>query len=95
MGRGPVINCNTDCNREMVNIARSVANCASIDVQLNANSISTGGTNTASLQVSNKGVKTLLLSIPNRYMHTQVEMCDLRDVEAAIALIVKMILSTF
>ena len=92
LGRGPIINCNTDCNREMVNIARSVAKGSGIDVQLNANSNSTGGTNTASLQVSNKGVKTLLLSIPNRYMHTQVEMCDLRDVEAAIALIVKMIL---
>lgn len=92
LGLGPVINCNTDCNREMVNIARNVAKGASIDVQLNANSISTGGTNTASLQVSNKGVKTLLLSIPNRYMHTQVEMCDLRDVESAIELIVETIL---
>ena len=92
LGRGPVINCNTDCNREMVNIAKSVAKDVGIDVQLNANSISTGGTNTASLQVSNKGVKTLLLSIPNRYMHTQVEMCDLRDVESAIELIVETIL---
>ena len=75
----------------MVNIARSVAKGVGIDVQLNANSISTGGTNTASLQVSNKGVKTLLLSIPNRYMHTQVEMCDLRDVETTIKLIVEII----
>lgn len=91
LGRGPVINCNTDCNREMVNIARSVAKGAGIDIQLNANSNSTGGTNTASLQVSNKGVKTLLLSIPNRYMHTQVEMCDLRDVESAVRLIVEII----
>ena len=91
LGRGPVINCNTDCNREMVNIARSVAKGAGIDIQLNANSNSTGGTNTASLQVSNKGVKTLLLSIPNRYMHTQVEMCDLRDVETTIKLIVEII----
>ena len=92
LGRGPVINCNTDCNREMVNIVRSVAKGGSIDVQLNANSISTGGTNTASLQVSSKGVKTMLLSIPNRYMHTQVEMCDLRDVKSAIELIVETIL---
>lgn len=76
----------------MVNIARSVAKNIVIDVQLNANSISTGGTNTASLQVSNKGIKTLLLSIPNRYMHTQVEMCDLRDAKSAIELIVETIL---
>lgn len=75
-----------------MNIVRSVAKGGSIDVQLNANSISTGGTNTASLQVSSKGVKTMLLSIPNRYMHTQVEMCDLRDVKSAIELIVETIL---
>ena len=24
---------------------------------------------------------TALISVPNRYMHTQVEMCDLRDVD--------------
>ena len=91
LGKGPVINCNTDCHREMVNIAKTVSKSTNLNIQLNANPISTGGTNTASLQVSNKGVKTLLLSIPNRYMHTQVEMCDLRDVETTIKLIVEII----
>lgn len=91
LGKGPVINCNTDCNREMVNIAKVVSKSTNLNIQLNANPISTGGTNTASLQVSYKGVKTLLLSIPNRYMHTQVEMCDLRDVETTIKLIVEIV----
>ena len=57
-----------------------------------ANPISTGGTDTASLQVSGKGVKTLLLSIPNRSMHTQVEMCDKRDLEETIQLLISWIL---
>lgn len=91
LGKGPIVNCNTDCNREMVNIAKTVAKSANINIQLSANPQSTGGTNTAVLQVSNKGVKTLLLSIPNRYMHTQVEMCDSRDVETTIKLIVEII----
>ena len=91
LGKGPVVNCNTDCQREMVNIARAVSKSADLDIQLNANPISTGGTNTASLQISHKGVRTLLLSIPNRYMHTQVEMCDLRDVETTIKLMVEII----
>lgn len=91
LGKGPVINCNTDCHREMVNIAKAVSKSTNLNIQLNANPISTGGANTASLQVSNKGVKTLLLSVPNRYMHTQVEMCDLRDIEMTIKLIVEII----
>lgn len=92
LGKGPVINCHTDCNRQMVQVVRTVAAQTGTDIQLNANYISTGGTDTASIQVSHKGVKTLLISIPNRYMHTQVEMCDLRDVEGAIDLIVNTVL---
>ena len=92
LGKGPIINCNTDCNNDLIRIVKGVAQNANIDVQLNANHTSTGGTNTSSIQVSHKGVKTLLLSIPNRYMHTQVEMCDIRDVESAIDLIVESII---
>lgn len=92
LGRGPVVNCHTDCSKEMVRTIRNVAKKEGIDVQLSANYIPTGGTDAAAIQVSQKGVKTLLLGIPNRYMHTQVEMCDLRDVEGAIDLIVKTVL---
>lgn len=92
LGGGPVVNCHTDCSREMVRTVRKVAEAEGLKIQLNANSIPTGGTDTAPIQVSGKGVKTLLISIPNRYMHTQVEMCDLRDVEGAIDLIVKTVL---
>lgn len=92
LGRGPVVNCHTDCSKEMVRTVRNVARTEDLDIQLSANYIPTGGTDAASIQVSHKGVKTLLIGIPNRYMHTQVEMCDLRDVEGAINLIVKTVL---
>lgn len=92
LGNGPIVNRNTDCDKDIVTIIRAVAKKSKINIQLNATPSSTGGTNTSSIQVSNKGVKTVLLSIPNRYMHTQVEMCDIRDVESLIDLIVETIL---
>lgn len=41
-----------------------------------------GGTDTSSIQVSGGGVRAGALSIPTRYIHTGVEMADLRDAEA-------------
>lgn len=91
-GEGPVINYHTDCSRFLINIVKDVATKKRIPYQNCANYISTGGTNTASIQSSHKGIQTLLLSIPNRYMHTQVELCDYRDVESTINLLVETIL---
>jgi len=38
-------------------------------------------------------VATALISIPNRYMHTQGEMCGLRDLEGAVKLLTETIAS--
>jgi len=43
------------------------------------------------MQLARQGVATALISVPNRYMHTQVEMCDLRDVDEIISLLVETI----
>ena len=43
------------------------------------------------MQMTRGGVATALFSIPNRYMHSQVEMCDLRDAEAAVQLLTETI----
>ena len=51
----------------------------------------TGGTDAAVIQLSRGGTATALLSIPNRYMHSQVEMCDLRDAAAAVDLLTETI----
>ncbi|MCC6932053.1 MAG: M42 family metallopeptidase [Deltaproteobacteria bacterium] len=45
------------------------------------------GTDANAIQISRSGVATALLGIPNRYMHTQVELVDLRDLEYAARLI--------
>ena len=62
-------------------------------MQLAAGYRDTGGTDTCCIQMNREGVATALLSIPNRYMHSQVEMCDLRDAAAAVDLLTETILS--
>jgi putative aminopeptidase FrvX len=44
-------------------------------------------TDAGRVQISRSGVATGLVSIPLRYMHSPVEMADLRDVEAAVRLL--------
>ena len=43
-----------------------------------------GGTNTSNIQLFSNDCETTLLSIPNRSMHTRVEVCDWRDVQSAV-----------
>ena len=47
-----------------------------------------GGTDTASVQMTGMGCRAGALSIPTRYIHSAVEMIDLRDANAAVALTV-------
>lgn len=91
LGKGVVITRHLDSNRKFSQMAQQVAVKHKIAHQMSANDSATGGTNASKIQLSNRGVRSLLLSIPNRYMHTPVEVCDMRDVNAAIDLIVNLI----
>lgn len=51
------------------------------------------GTNADHIAVSRGGVRTAVLSIPQRYMHTQAEVVALSDIEATAQLIAAYILS--
>ena len=44
------------------------------------------------IKQSSTDAETLLLSIPNRNMHTQVEVCDYRDLESLIEMTVATII---
>lgn len=46
-----------------------------------------GGTDASVVQRSGLGAKATTIGAPTRYMHSTVQMCDLRDVEATIALL--------
>lgn len=50
-----------------------------------------GMTDGAEIHVSRAGVPTGAISIPTRYIHTPVENCDMKDVNASIELLVKAI----
>jgi endoglucanase len=87
LGGGPMLERNADNNPVLGRLIRSTAKKLKIKVQEQAGFRASGGTDTARVQLTRSGVATALVSVPNRYMHTQVEMCDLRDVENAVKLI--------
>ena len=87
LGAGVVIPRNADSNLPLSLQMEELAKKHNIPYQFSARPHATGGTNTSRLQLSRSGIKTLSLGIPCRYMHTPVEVCDLRDVSAAINLL--------
>ena len=93
LGGGPEIARTADNNEVLVNMVRKVADANKFIYQNTAGHRATGGTEAASIQLSRRGVATCLLSIPNRYMHSAVEICDLRDVESAVNILVETIAS--
>ena len=48
--------------------------------------LAAGGTDTSAVQMTGLGCRAGALSLPCRYIHSGVEMLDLRDAEAAVAL---------
>lgn len=91
LGSGPKLTCSADNNIVLGRIIREVADKNKIQYQETAAHRASGGTDTAQIQLSRSGVATALVSVPNRYMHSPVEVCDLRDVEGAIAIITETI----
>ena len=93
MGKGTGLSRNADNNPPLLRRIMRIGDEKGIPYQLETGHRATGGTDTALIQMSRGGVATALFSIPNRYMHTPVEICDLRDVEAAANLIAETVAS--
>lgn len=87
LGRGVVIPLNVDCDIELSRQMEEIAMKQGIPHQMSARPHATGGTNISRLQLVREGVRTISLGIPCRYMHTPVEMCDMKDVYATIRLL--------
>ncbi len=90
VGGGPVIDIGANINPLMSDLFIDVAKKKKIEHQLAAAPGATG-TDANAIQISRAGVAAGLISIPNRYMHTQVEMCALPDLENAAILIAETI----
>ncbi len=93
LGKGPELTRSCDNNVVLGKILRAVAKKNGFSYQEGAAHRASGGTDAARIQLTRSGVATALLSIPNRYMHSPVEICDLRDVEAAIDILTETIAS--
>ena len=89
LGKGPVIVYGPDKNIGICRELKSICKANNIKYQVTVTK--NGGTNTAAIQTHAFDCETALISIPNRNMHTQVEMCNWNDVDGAIELLTKYI----
>lgn len=86
IGKGVVIPLGPNMNKGINHKLTSIAESNKIPYQVEAIAKPTG-TDARMIQVAGKGVKTGLISIPCRYMHTPSEMVSLADADNAIALL--------
>ena len=92
MGKGPVITIVDSsgrgliANRKVVKWLKDAAEANNIPVQVEVGS---GGTTDATaIHLTKGGIPSTTLCIPSRYIHSPVEVLDLRDIEAAVDLLV-------
>ena len=86
LGGGPVIGVGPNCTRSLSGRLKELANEGEIPFQIEVMSGSSG-TNAWPIQVSREGVATAVLSIPERYMHTPLEVVHRRDLEKTAKLL--------
>lgn len=86
LGKGPAISIGRENHPIMVERLKKVAQKKKIAVQMEAFSVS-GGTDALAIFTKRGGIPSVVCSVPNRYMHSTVEMIDLRDIQKAAELI--------
>lgn len=93
LGNGVAVFRNANNTPKLLDRILKVANTKKITHQLSPHYQSVSWTDASVIQVTDGGIATALFGIPNRYMHAQVEMVDMNDVDAAIKLIAETVLS--
>jgi putative aminopeptidase FrvX len=90
LGKGPVLHRGPNINPVMEAELFKVAKAKKIAYQVTAEPRGTG-TDANAIQLSRGGAAAALISIPNRYMHTPVEVISTKDLDNVIKLIVEYI----
>lgn len=90
LNKGPVIARGANINPAIYNMIIETAVEKKIKYQIEGAPRGTG-TDANIIQVTRSGIATGLISFPNRYMHTPVEIVSLRDLEEAVKLGVEFI----
>jgi putative aminopeptidase FrvX len=92
LGAGPTVTHGTVNHPLIVERLMQVAEKEGIPLQHEASSRYTG-TDTDDIFTTRTGVPAALVSIPLRYMHSPVEICDMEDVENTVKLVVAFVKS--
>ncbi|MEM8864685.1 MAG: M42 family metallopeptidase [Planctomycetota bacterium] len=92
LGGGPVVYRGPNMNPVVVDRLRAASETSDIAIQWGAIGRGTG-TDANAMQIARAGVATGLVSVPNRYMHSAVEMISLDDIDRAADLLAEFVLS--
>ena len=91
LGKGPTLHRGPNINPVLGRMLEDIAAKRKIPIQVTAEPRATG-TDANAIQVNRGGVAAALISVPNRYMHTPVEVISLEDVDNASRLLVEFLL---
>ena len=87
LGKGPILHRGGNINPVLASLLESAARKARIPFQMQAAPGATG-TDANAIQINRAGAAAALVSVPNRYMHTPVEVCSLKDLDNCVNLLV-------
>lgn len=91
LSSGPMIGVSPTLSSDMYQSLISIAKKNKIKYSIEPMPDKTG-TNADHISITKDGIKTALISIPLRYMHTPVELVDISDLKNSVKLITKYIL---
>lgn len=92
IGKGPILSRGGNINPVLGRLIESTADKKDIPYQVVGEPRATG-TDANAIQLNRAGVAAALVSIPNRYMHTPVEVVSLDDVSNAVKILAETIMA--
>ena len=92
MSEGVMIGVAPSLSKDMSNAMINLAKEKNIPYQIEVMNGKTG-TNADEISVTRKGVKSVTLSLPLKYMHTPIEVIDLKDIESTGDLIAEFLIN--